>query len=172
MANKNTKIKNQTISNENEMAKFIKLIVLITILFLIFYGITILLTKEKKKEETKKPENPVTIQYDTILIGNLLQQPEDAYYVLIEEMEDKNISTYEMYISAYKNVEKSDRVYTAILNHPMNASFVGDVTKTDIENIKDLKLKETTLVKVEKGKITKTVVGHENLMKYFQELMK
>lgn len=168
---KNSKVNNRTIDSGNEMGKFVLMIVIVATLFLIFYGITILLTKEKEKEENTTTKAP-SIQYDTILLGNLLKQSDDKYYVLIGDQDDDNILLYESYLQVYEGLKEHDMVYYSVLNHPMNIRFKGDETKTDITDILDLKIKGTTLVYVEKGKITKTYDNEETLLKILKEISK
>lgn len=146
MANMN----NSKIGSGNEMAKFIKLIIAVAAFFAIFYVLTLFLNKE----ETKDTVTPATIQYDRILVGNILNQANDVYYVLVEASEDKNTSLYETYVTLYKAITGANRVYYASLDNPINAKFVAEESNTKISNISDLKLKGTTLLKIESGKIT------------------
>ncbi|MEG2322516.1 MAG: hypothetical protein RSB71_03455 [Bacilli bacterium] len=160
-------IKKQNISNDNEVTKLIKMVVIVTVLFLAFYLITVLVTN---KDKTKKEEKPVEIQYDTVLIGNILQQPNDVYYVLVEDMDDDSLGIYEAYLEVYSKVDKASRVYFSILNHPLNISFKDSTSKTDITDISQLKLKGTTLLKIEKGKITKAYEDKEEMKKFLYVL--
>lgn len=168
---RNSKTNNRVIDSGNEMGKFVLMIVIVAVLFGIFYGVTILITNKK---ETTKPTTTDTkeIEYDNILLGNLLVQKEDKYYVLISDQDDDNITIYEGYLHAYSQLEKHDMVYYTILNHPMNSQFKSDKTNTNITNILDLKIKGTTLVYVEKGKITKTYDNEEQLFKHLKEITK
>lgn len=150
---KNTKKSNPvkvSASSDNELGKLIKLVIIVTLIFLVFYVITIFVNK---KEEEKKTDTPATIQYDEILIGNILNQPNDSYYVLIQDTEDLDVSIYNAYISVYKKLSDAKRVYTATLNNPLNNRFVGEEVVYDVSNVKDLRFNKTAFVKVEKGKI-------------------
>ena len=90
--------KSKKIESGNEIANFIKLIIVVTVFFLAFYLITLLINKEEEKENI---ETPATIQYDNILLGNILIQPNDNYYVLVTESDDINLGLYSTYISMY-----------------------------------------------------------------------
>ena len=61
-------------NNDNEVSKLIKLVIVVTLIVFVFYGITVLVNK---KIEEEQPERPATIQYDEILIGNSLKHPND-----------------------------------------------------------------------------------------------
>ena len=141
--------KNNMKSNDNELLKLIKLVIIISIIFLMFYIITIFINKE---EEVLKPK--ATIQYDEILMGNILNQPNDTYYVFIKDIDDSKIMVYNAYINNYLGLDDAKRVYTTTIDNPLNNQFIGDKVVIKVKDVKDLRFKETSLVKVEKGKIT------------------
>lgn len=170
MAKKNNKkIKTANYSSGDEFGKLIKLIIIVTVIFVVFYGITFLVNKEKEKEE--ETSNSAKIQYDNILIGNILDQPNDEYYVMIYDENDYNTVVYETYLNLYKQKEDSIRYYTADLTNYLNSSFVSDKSNFDIEDIKDLKIKTSTLLKIKKGKIEKHYTG-DSLKEHLQEISK
>ena len=167
MANKkNSKIKKASYENTNEFEKLIKLILIVKIVFLAFYGITFLVNREKEEEPSK---TSASIQYDNILIGNVLTQPNDEYYVMIYDSNDYNKVLYQTYINMYKSTEDAIRVYTADLENPFNKNFVGEKANFKIDDISDLKLTTSTLLKIKKGKIDKYFVG-DNLKKHLKEI--
>lgn len=141
---------NKKSNSNDEVVNLIRIIIIVTVVFLIFYVITIVATKEKKTEPT-----PSTIQYDEILIGNILKQSNDEYYVLIYEEEDLNVATYNIYLSTYKSSEGSLRYYTANLNNPFNDKFISENDEVFInsEDINQLRVTSTTLLRIKKGKI-------------------
>lgn len=138
------------IDNGNEMFRFIKLIIIVTIVFLLFYVLTSFLNKEEVVEE---PKIVAEIQYETILVGNVLNQKNDSYYVLVRKADDINAGLYQTYINLYKNTSEAKIVYYADLDNPLNLRFVSNESNFEIENILDLKLKETTLLEINEGKI-------------------
>ena len=168
MTKKNSKkIKTANYSNGDEFGKLVKLIIIVTLIFVVFYGITFLVNKEKETDETTTSSK---IQYDNILIGNLLNQPNDEYYVMIYDEDDYDNMVYETYLNLYTQKEDALRYYTSQLADTLNNSFVSDKDNFDIKDIKDLKIKTSTLIKVKKGKITEHYVGDE-IKEYLQELL-
>lgn len=161
----------KAVDTGNEMGKFVLMIIVVAVLFGIFYGITVLITNKKEQNKPTGTTEP-KIEYDKILLGNLFKQKEDKYYVFISDQDDENIAIYESYLQVYSKLDKHDMVYYSVLNHPMNAQFKGDKTNTNVTNILDLKVKGTTLVYVEKGKITKTYDTEEKLLNYLKEITK
>lgn len=147
-------------NNENEIGKLVKLVIIVTLIFLAFYFITVLINKEEKEENTY---TPAQIQYDKILIGNILEQKDDKYYVLIYDTNDVNKTTYTAYLINYKYKEDAIKYYTAELNNPLNYKYVSSESNLKVKKIEDLKIKEVTLLKIEKGKITRAYEGEEVL---------
>lgn len=160
-------VKKQSISSENEIGKLIKIVVVLVLIFLGFYLLTVFINKEDEVE--KQPEE-VKIQYDNILVGNILTQPNDSYFVLVYASNDTNVDIYNGYLSNYTT--NAIRVYYATLDSPYNQRFIGEETNTKIKTIDDLKLKGTTLLKIEKGKITKTLDTADGIKEYLKELTK
>lgn len=156
-------IKKNNISNDNEIAKLVKLVIIVTLVFLAFYVLTIFINKEEEKEVAES--TPASIQYEVILAGNILKQNPSSYYVLVYDTEDYNHTVYEAYASLYEDAKSAIPVYKVELNNPFNLKFVAEESKLDVKNIEDLKLKGTTLLKVEKQKITKYYEDEEVLTK-------
>jgi len=154
-------IKKNNISSDNEIAKLVKLVIIVTLIFSAFYVLTMFLNKEEEKEPVKK--TPASIQYEKILIGNVLKQSPSSYYVLIYDTEDYNHTVYEAYASLYEKSKDAISVYKAELNNPFNLNFIAEESKLNVKKVEDLKIKGTTLLKVEKQKITKYYEGEEVL---------
>lgn len=154
--------------NDNEISKLIKLVVIVTVIFLAFYAITYFVNK---KDEPQEETTTSTIQYDEILIGNLLTQPNDEYYVMIYENDDYNKVVYDAYLSLYSQKEDSLRYYTAILNNPFNEIFKSDKSNFIINEITDLKLAGSTLIKISNKKIDKYYEG-DSIIEHLKEITK
>ena len=109
------KLKNtRKVNNDNVAFNYIKLILVVSILFLIFYLVTLFINKDDKKD-TESTE--VEIQYDTILMGNVLNQPKENYYVLIKSSDDLANGLYETFAAKYKTVNNYTRIYYVELNN-------------------------------------------------------
>ena len=109
---------------------------------------------KKGNNETynNQPNTYTTIQYDEILIGSILNQPEDEYYVLLVSQDLYN-RYYKNYLSQYSN---GNKFYYAIIENGLNKSYFNETS--------NLKIKET--------KIAETYEGNENVMKENIEINK
>ncbi len=166
---KNVKnIKQNTYNNDTEISKLIKLIIVVSLIVLIFYGLTVLVNQEK---EVENPDTPASIQYDEILIGNVLKQPNEEYYVMIYDDEDYDTSLYSTYLDLYKQKDEAIRIYTSQLNNPLNQNFKAEESNLDISDISDLKIQSSTLLKINDGKIEEFYEG-EKLVEHLKEISK
>ena len=166
---KNVKnIKQNTYNNDTEISKLIKLIIVVSLIVLIFNGLTVLVNQEK---EVENPDTPASIQYDEILIGNVLKQPNEEYYVMIYDDEDYDTSLYSTYLDLYKQKDEAIRIYTSQLNNPLNQNFKAEKSNLDISDISDLKIQSSTLLKINDGKIEEFYEG-KKLVEHLKEISK
>lgn len=169
-----SKKKKINLSN-NEFVKLLQLILIVTGIFLAFYLVTWLFTdnSDENKKEEEKPE--VSIQYDEILMSNLLKQKDLEYYVLAYDAEDKYYDSYNMYINTYSTQKDAKRVYTSVLSNGFNKKFYDKELKEsviDAADISKLKLKDTSLIRVRRGTIRNVYEGHEEIINFLSTLGK
>lgn len=173
-AKETSKKKKSNLSN-NEFVKLLQLILIVTGIFLAFYLVTWLFTdnSDENKKELEKPE--VSIQYDEILMSNLLKQKDLEYYVLAYDAEDKYYDSYNMYINTYSTQKDAKRVYTSVLSNGFNKKFYDKELKEsviDAADISKLKLKDTSLIRVRRGTIRNVYEGHEEIINFLSTLGK
>lgn len=164
------KVKVSKINDNNEMLKLLKFIVLVSLIVLLFYVVTLFVNNEEK--EQTNTDTPATIQYDYILVGNILTQPNEDYYVLAKTSDDVNSQVYEAYLSNYTYQEDALRVYYVDLDNPLNSKFLKEESNFKFKNITDISFKETTLLLIKDNKIKKTYEGKDNIIEVLEELTK
>ena len=168
----NKKTENISISNDkNEFKRLLKIILIVSAIFIVFYGITILVTKQEKntiKNENKTSEK-AQIQYDNIMIGTMLNHGGE-YYVLIENSDDIRLTEYNSLIENIKNVEDSTTIYKANLTDSFNKPYIGKEEKYYVNDISEFKVKETTLVKIKDGKIEAAFDNYNAIKNKLKEL--
>lgn len=165
---KETKKETKTLVNSNEMVNLIKIILIVTAIFLIFYGITTLVADKNSNNDTN-PED-VVIQYDEILLGTLFEQSNSEYYVLVTTEDDYNVQTYSSLVSSYKAKENALKVYTSNLDNGFNKSYKAEETKIS-NNLQELKLKGSTLLKIKEKNIVSSYEGND-IMSHLNSLLK
>jgi len=152
----------------NEMANLIKIVLAVTAVFLIFYGITTLVTD--KEDETGTDSGEVTIQYDEILLGTLFEQSNSEYYVLVTTEDDLYASTYSSLLSTYTAKENAIRVYNANLDNGFNKSYKSEEANIS-NNLKELKLTGSTLLKIKDKTIVASYQGNTEIIDHLNSLL-
>ena len=161
---------NNFFSDNSEITNLIKIVIAITAIFLVFYLITWVVTKDKEKSEET---SDVSIQYNDILLGNLLSQKKDNYYVLAYETDDLYSNTYNMFISMYNNKSDSLKFYYSDLGLKFNQKYYDEESEeTNVMNFEKLKLNTTTLFKISNGKIESAYEGADAIIDYLSSISK
>lgn len=156
---------NKSYNQDFEVGNLVKIILVILVVFGLFYVLTYYIQKNKKTESNNNDtKNTITtIQYDEILMGEILNQSENEYYVLLVKNEDYT-KTYKEYISKYSN---GNKFYYSLIDNGMNSRYLSDTSNLNVENIDELKVVGTSLVKVNSGKIIESYDGNSSVMQAF-----
>ena len=157
----------QTSYTKTEVGKLLKYFLIVLIIFVIFWGLTIFIKNNRKVEPTNVKNNSVTIiQYDEILVGEILEQAKDEYFVLVLNNLKTEKEVYESYIKKSESDEESLKIYTVNLNSAFNSNFISDESNFRIKDIKDIKFKDSTLLKIEEGRIVEYFEGQNEILEY------
>lgn len=170
MAKKTEKKKN-SVTTSNELVNLIKIIVIVCVILLVFYFITVLVSKKNKTSAFSEDDSVAVIQYDKIIVGEILNRVENSYLVLVEKDDDVNSDLYQSYLSIYSGKDGALKVYNVDLGDVFNLSYVGDETVLD-KGIQNYKFSDTTLIKINNGSIAEFYIGLEEIENYLKELIK
>jgi len=160
-------------SNSDELTKLIQLILIVSVILVIFYLITTWVTDNKRPNNSNEEETvqDTIIQYDEILIGNLLAQPNDEYYALVIAEDDADATSYNTLINTYRDKENSLRVYSSKLDSVFNNKYKSDESYFDTEKISEVKFKMSTLVKVQNKKVVEQYEGSSDIVDAIESIM-
>lgn len=163
--NKNNNVQIHEISTGDEGTRLIKIIVVILVLFAIFYFLTGYVSRYMNRRENQIDNTPETaiIQYDKIMIGEILNQTPVEYYVLLNNQDDFYQSVYDLYISEYENVGDHLKIYTVDLDDSFNAKYISEEENLQPENIAEFRIQDKALLKVSNHEITDVYRGEEIL---------
>ena len=159
----NIKKTSEFISTENEMSKLILLIVIVGIVFAAFYIVTLFVTKDEKEEPSTEETTEATIQYEKILVGNILTEKPSEYYVLVYFEKDQYLNLYKQYLEYYKTLEGAMPYYFVNMDESFNKQYIGEKSKLNASDSKDFRFKETSLLRIQKGKVIATYEGKDNI---------
>lgn len=158
---------NDYLKNENnEMKNLLIIIGIITIVAILFYCITIFVTREEEVETVVD----VSIQYDEILAGNIFSQSDESYYVIVYNDGDVNNDLYYSYMSLYQSSTESLNFYTVNIDDIFNQKFIGEDNNITT-NIENLKFAVPTMLKIENGEISVFKEDKEEIVNYLIELV-
>ena len=166
---KKNKIKQRnTYTQETEVGmNYVKVIVILLSIFLIFYIITYFVTKEKKATEAEP-----TIQYTEVIAGNILSLSSDEYYILVEMENDKYNGLYETYLQTYSSNEESLPYYKVDMSKGFNKMYISDESNLETTIPSELKFSATTFLKVKSGKIIEKYETNETIVSAMDKIVK
>lgn len=154
--NKNKVKVNEISSSTDEGTKLIKIVLIIAVIFAVVYFATGYVSKymNQRNNNKKEPSAAAVIQYDEILIGEILNQKQEEYYVLLIQEDDSYYDLYQSLLTTYKNKDGHLTVYTSSLSSSFNQKYIGKEENLKPEEISDFKTKGKALLKVKDKKIT------------------
>ena len=155
-------------SDSDELSKLIKIVLAVTLIIIVFYGLTVVVTNKAKEAAEEKNKQAAEIQYDSIMIGSMLNI-DGSYYVLIEDEDDIRLSEYTTLIQTIKANDDAPTIYTADLSSSFNKGYLGDKSNYD-SNMENFKVTGTVLVRVSDHKISKVYDTYDTITKKLEEL--
>jgi len=147
---------------QNEMIKFFVVLLVVVGIIVGVYLISKVLIKEEVSDITYQTG---TVNTNVVIVGTMLTAPEKEYYVLAYDTEGNDANAYTTYAGYYKNSqENAIKIYFLDLQNGMNKDyFVKENSNPKATKIKDLKIKDGTLIKIQNGHIAKYIEGLDNI---------
>ena len=125
---KTNKDKKNSIISNSELINLIKIVGIVSLVLVIFYFITLLVDKKITKNSYKTDDQAAVIQYDEIMVGEILNRPEESYYLLVKKDADSYVTLYEQYLSMAKEKGQNIKYYAVNLNDTFNKNSVYNET--------------------------------------------
>jgi len=151
--------------------KFITTLAILLIVFVLSYFIIgLFYTKEiDLKNEDKDAKDEVSIDNNTIMIGQMFEQSKDDYYVLIYDVNDKE-SLIPTWKSVYEGKEEPLTIYIVDSKKKFNAKYITTSgSNKDATNLDDLKVISPTLIRITNKNISEYIEGEDNIVNKFKE---
>lgn len=148
--------------------KVIKEFVIITGVIAVVFAIIYLLTVGAGKlgwfdtHYTKPAIEEATISYENIQVGTILNRSGLNYYVVLSDM-SKDSMHIKSLIDNYKNKENAKKIYIVDLSDGLNSSVISDTNNLLVDNVANLKVKDTSLIEVRLHKIVNAFIGLDNI---------
>lgn len=164
---KKIKIDKSKTEEQEQIEKFLKILAIILIFVLIVYVFTKVFVTKEVNDNTKEI-TAGEINYDKLIVGSILSQSYDEYYVFVYNGNSNQAIYYSSVIDTYMSKENALKVYWVDLDNKLNEKFIAsdkdDINKTP-EEISDLKFGEYTLLKIKNGKIVEFIDNIEEVKK-------
>lgn len=163
-----------SVASSDEMLRLGKIILVLLVIVVVFYGITVIITKQKKNNsnQTNQEDVPAVIQYDEILIGTLLDQPREEYYVLIQKDDSLYRSLFESYMKTYSSKTGALKIYTSNMNDVLNGFYISETSNLKTTNMGEFRVSNVSLVKIKNGTIIENYEGIDSVEGALKELVK
>ena len=155
-------------NDSNELSKLIKIVLIVTAIIVVFYGVTVVVTNKAKEAAEEENKEATEIQYDSIVIGSMLNI-NGTFYVLIEDEDDIRLNEYTTLIQTISASEDAPKIYTADLSSSFNEHYFSDKTNYDSDMSK-FRVKGTTLVRVSDHEITDVFDNHDSIVDELNDL--
>ncbi|MDD3392885.1 MAG: hypothetical protein PHE54_05025 [Bacilli bacterium] len=170
MAKKNKMSQREISTSEvTNLTKMFGTVGAVVAIFIIFFGITYLV---KKEDEVKSPENEtVAIQYDDILVGQILNRLDSNYYVLVVAKDDNYEGLYDKYIDEYDSESDAYKFYKVLLGEGLNTNYIAEESNLLVTKVSDLRFKTTTLLVIENSSVKKAIETKDEIVTYLEELI-
>lgn len=162
--------KNNSVEEKDNYFKFVTTLAILLIVFILSYFIIgFFYTKEidfnKDKEENKEEVN---IDNNTIMLGQLFEQKEEEYYVLIYDMEEED-STIKSWLSVYQGNNEKVTIYKVDSTKKFNSNYiVKKDSNKNASSLSDLKVISPTLIKISNKSITEYIEGEDSIVNLFK----
>ena len=154
----------------NYVSRFILYLLIFLILLIIGYliiGIFVNKTISFNKKDTKETSE-VTIDNKTILAGEIFDQKEDEYYVLVYNKNEEN-SILGTWKGVYSGKENALKIYEVDSETKLNGNFiVKENSNKDAQSYSELRIVSPTLIKINNKKIVEYIEGEEQIKNIFK----
>ena len=162
--NKKINIDSVVSDDENEIKRFIFIILGIAVIMGIIYGVTELVEKKKESDTVEVVDGE--INYDIVSVGTILNRPYDEYYVLVYDGESPEAVKYSAMITSYKGSEDPEKIYYCDLGNSLNKKYYNvnnDNKSKNAQKTEDFDFGNLTLLHIKGGKITEYIEDYKSI---------
>lgn len=154
---------------ENYLSRFMFTIAMLIIILLVLYLVVgLFVTKTIDFNKKEEPKETVSIDNSTILMGEIFDQKDEEYYVLVYDKTDKT-SQISNYMSLYQGKENALKVYVVDSSLSFNKKYIVEKNSNKSPNgYEDLKVVSPTLIKVSNKSVTEYNEGFDSIKEIFK----
>lgn len=160
-------------TNDMEYSKIIKITIGVILVLAATYFVTALASGEIKFGKSKKEvKEETSIQYEEIMVGQMLNRSDSEYYVLLFNFTDTFASYYLTQKDNYITKDDALPFYIIDLEKSVNKDYVLGDEEALIEKpvrLVDFKATSPTIVRIKNRKIVERISGRDKVLDFFKE---
>lgn len=127
------------------------------------YFVTIPLTKNKTSNSNSN-KNVNVRKENSIKYSEIDKIKDESYYLFFDKKDDDLNNTYDTYINSLANSNYPVNFYYIDLSDDDNKELLGD--EEELDKLSEIKVKDTTLILVDKDEIKSKYVGQSEVSNY------
>ncbi|MBR4830780.1 MAG: hypothetical protein IKZ96_03340 [Bacilli bacterium] len=156
---------NYTEDNENIITRFVGTIFGVLIVLVISYLLVgIFVTKTIKFGKDKEEPTVATTDKSTILIGNIFNQKEEEYLVVIYDINNKEDQTITTWLNYYSGKNSDTTIYKVDSKNKMNAKYIVEKdSNREAKEVSELKVIAPTIIRIKNGSISEYIEGESSV---------
>ena len=154
---KNNKLKQKRIINE-DMSYIRNMIIILVVVVFIVIGLYFITERLVNKDNNTIEKVDVKIDYDIATIGTMFNRIEDTYYVLIYSSSLYSNELDETLLD-YRSSDNYIKTYYIDLDKKINSIASGDTTVKYPTNSNEVKVNEPVLYKISNNKVVSSYIG-------------
>ena len=155
------------IENNESIKNKIYIVIGILCFLLIFYLLTLYITRDTSSSSNSDTTTDTTISYDKILIGRSLNISDGEYLVLFYDTTDEDLSsTYAGLYSSYKSSSQLPIFYVDMGSAFNKAYVTTEESNKTPESASDFLINGPTLIRVNENKVVDYIEGEADITEY------
>jgi len=151
-----------------EDTKEVSKLILITLgIVVIALGLYFLTDRVVKKKDDNNTNAEVTFDYSVATVGTMFNRPYDEYYVFLFDGNSENATQYRSLVLSYEAKDDAKKIYTVDLSTNLDDKYLSDTSNNNPTNPSEVKIKESALVLIKNGKVSKyyeTIKDYEKVL--------
>lgn len=155
---------------DGDVFHIIRVVAIILIVFCLFYGLTVLITKNGDTKTTKNTTaKDNSISYTDIMLGRSFSMPEEEYLVLYYDKSNSDlISAFSSAVSNYRGEENSYTLYTVDMSNEFNKKYESSESNRLPKDAQELAISGPTLIHFSKGIVVDYLEGKEAILEFIK----
>lgn len=163
---KQNRIKKQKYVSED--AKQISNLMYIILGIMVIIAGLYFLTSKSLDNKNNNSASEVEFDYSTCTVGTMFNRPYEEYYVFLYESTNENANQYRSLTSSYEAKDSALKIYTVDLSSNLDNKYLKDISNSNPTNSSEVSIKESALILIKNGKVTKyyeTTADYEKVLK-------